>query len=138
MKTTHAISYWCIMIGCAVASAFARQGQEISPSGEYFQNRATALAKQNVSQIDILYFPTNAMTRTRISRSDLEKNFRYKLVIRDIPGSKRAEDLRRILKGTHVAKVHQDADLRWGCIFYGESGKRVGEVFLDASGLNGY
>src|SRR5437867_3583815 len=51
-------------------------------------------------QVELMYVPTNILTRTRISPEWLDKNFSYKLIILQIPGSRVVEGFRTAVRDT--------------------------------------
>ena len=97
----------------------------------------SALTNREVRRVEILYFPTNAFTRVRVTASWLEKNFHYKLTIRDAGTSIKMKDLSPVLEKLEPKLSKELPDLRWGIIFYSRDDVRLGSVFLDGSGAAG-
>ena len=64
----------------------------------------------------------------------LEKQFHYKLTIRDIRGGAHQDKLIEAMKSLAVQAEGEMTDIRWGIVFYGLDESRVGALYFDKSG----
>lgn len=119
------------------ADADQQHGNPPAPDQEISGTIATFLS-QDLAQIDFLYYPTNIETRIRVSPSQLQTNFLYRLSIRDITGSERAGQLQRVLRKLRVFPSSGAPDVRWGLIFYSGDRRKLGSIFLSGYGSEGY
>jgi len=95
------------------------------------------LRSDKVRQLEIIYFPEEVATRTRLTSEMLEKQWRYKVVINELQS---APFKRRILAAAEASTFKRTdvrSDLRLGCFFYDEQGNRLLSFFSDATGKVG-
>jgi hypothetical protein len=90
-----------------------------------------------IGKIEILQIPSRILTRTRVSPEMLERQFHYKLTIRDIRGESQLRALNEAMKSVVVEPETEEPDLRWGLIFYGLDDSRVGALYFDKAGRRG-
>lgn len=121
------------MMGCA-------QGNKVksnSPAQSQVDNLATKLANGEIGRVEIFQIPARVLTRTRITPDALERQFYYKLTIRDIRGGAHQAKLIDGMKSLAVQPESEMADIRWGVVFYGTDESRVGALYFDKSGSTG-
>jgi hypothetical protein len=97
----------------------------------------TKLTSREIARVEVLQIPSRLLTRTRITPEMLEKQFHFKVTIRDVRGEVHQQTLTEAMKSTSVQPETDIADLRWGIIFYGLDDKRVGAVYFDKTGSRG-
>src|SRR5207247_7365468 len=95
------------------------------------------LAKREIGKLEILQIPARILTRTRITPVMLEKQFHYKLTIRDVRGGVHQDKLVEAAKSITVRPETEMPDLRWGVIFYGLDDSRVGALYFVKTGTGG-
>jgi hypothetical protein len=98
---------------------------------------AAKLASGEVGRIEILQIPARVLTRTRITPPMLEKQFHYKLTIRDARGGPYQNKLAEVTKSLAVRPATEMADIRWGVVFYGVDDGRLLALYFDKSGSSG-
>ena len=104
---------------------------------EELQTVSKGLTNGTIKRVEILYFPTNILTYTRITPAWLQINFYYKLVIADIPTSQKIQSLAKVIPKIRLTKSSWKSELRWGCLFYGSRARPELTIFLDRTGTNG-
>jgi len=120
-------------IGCA-------QGRDVksnSVAQSQVDGFATQLAGGTIVKVEILQIPARIMTRTRITPEMLERQFHYKLTIRDVRGNLYQHKLTEAAKSISVQPETDMPDLRWGVIFYDVNEVRVGALYFDQTGHKG-
>ena len=121
------------MTGCA-------QGDKVkgnSPAQSQVDVLAAKLASGEIARVEIFQIPARILTRTRITPEMLEKQFHYKLTIRDIRGSAYQNKLVEATKSIAAQPGGEMPDMRWGVVFYGVDESRIGALYLDKSGSRG-
>lgn len=135
MKTYTACALLLLvpMMGCAQGSNVKAN----SPSQSQVDSLAAKLANGDIGRIEIFQIPARVLTRTRITPEMLEKQFHYKLTIRDIRGGAHQDKLIEAMKSLAVQAEGEMTDIRWGIVFYGLDESRVGALYFDKSGSKG-
>lgn len=95
------------------------------------------LDNYQIGRVEILQIPPYVLTRTRITPDMLEKQFDYKLTIRDMRGGAYRDGLLEAMKSVVVQPESEMADIRWGIIFYGLEDRRLGAIYFDKWGGHG-
>lgn len=90
-----------------------------------------------VSRIELFYITTNTVTRVPISSTHLEAIYDCKLDVNYFSTNSPFGRLIAEFGDLKPRPSGKRADLRWGCAFYGKSGKRIAGIYFDRSGLNG-
>jgi hypothetical protein len=108
-----------------------------SPAQSQADALAAKMAKGEIGKVEILQIPARILTRTRITPEMLEKQFHYKLTIRDIRGGVHQQKLADALQSVAVRPEQEMPDLRWGVIFYGLDDSRVAGFYFDKTGGRG-
>jgi len=134
------VSVYLVVISLLLSiTVFA--GNEIMKDKNQVQSQidsiATKLFKREIGKIEILQIPPEISTRTRITPEILEKQFDYKLTIRDARGGVYREKLAELLKSLVVRPQSEMPDIRWGIIFYNVDDSRVGAIYFDKWGSRG-
>jgi hypothetical protein len=89
-----------------------------------------------VQSIDVIYFPVRATSDYRMAPERLEKEYLYRITIRELSLSVPGTALRTALKRTAVVSSSEPADMRWGMTLNLADGS-VRKVYLDGSGRLG-
>ncbi len=108
-----------------------------SPAQSRVDVLAAKLEGNEIGRIEIFEIPPEVLTRIAITPEALEKQFDYKLTIRDIRGGAYQAKLIEAMKSTVVQPRSDMADIRWGIVFYGIDETRVAGVYFDKWGGNG-
>jgi len=90
-----------------------------------------------LKQSEILQIPSSVLTRTAITPEMLEKQFFYKLIIRDVKDVMQKKELIDAMQSVTVRNYTETGDLRWGIIFYDTAGSRVGGIYFNGIGKIG-
>ena len=111
--------------------------KDTSPDQSQVDVLAAKLEGGQIGRIEIFEIPVRILTRARITPEALEKQFHYKLTIRDVRGGAYQPKLIEVTKSLAVQRRSEMADIRWGVIFYGTDNSRVGALYFDKSGSSG-
>lgn len=95
------------------------------------------LSNAEIVRIEVINMPSQILTRTRITPEMLEKQFYYKLTIRDIRSNVRKKKLLEAVRSIVVLPQAEMPDIRWGIIFYDVNDSRVGAIYFDKKGGHG-
>lgn len=98
---------------------------------------STKLKNYEILRVEILQIPPGVLTRTRITPAMLEKQFDYKLTIRDIRGGAYRDKLVKAIESIEVKSQSAMEDIRWGAIFYDQNDMRVGAIYFNKTGNSG-
>jgi hypothetical protein len=98
---------------------------------------AAKVASGEIERIEIFQIPPRVLTRARITPDMLERQYYYKLTIRDVRGNMQQNKLVEAMRSTTARPQGEMTDLRWGIVFYGADGTRVGAIYFDKSGSGG-
>lgn len=98
---------------------------------------AAKVASGEIERIEIFQIPPRVLTRARITPEMLEKQYSYKLTIRDVRGNMEQKKLVEAIRSTTARLQGEMTDLRWGIVFYGVDGTRVGAIYFDKYGSGG-
>ena len=137
MKAQMAVVYALLLLMPTTGCAQGREVKTNSPAQSQVDALASKLARREIGKVEILQIPARILTRTRITPEMLEKQFHYKLTIRDVRGEVHQEKLTEAAKSVAVKPETEMPDLRWGAIFYGLDGSRVGALYFDKTGSRG-
>lgn len=132
-----AIVFFTLLLGVPVSVA---QDAAVSPATATLHKLSSVVGSVRagkVRRVEILQVPPGLYTNVAITPDMLERDYYYKLTIRDIR--------RTIYEGgivTAVASVSASVggempDLRWGVIFFDEADKRIGSLYFDSGGTHG-
>lgn len=108
-----------------------------NPANSEVDGLAAKITRGEIEKIEIFQIPPRILTRTRITPEMLEKQYYYKLTIRDVRGGALQIKLVEAIKSTVVQPQSEMADIRWGIVLYAVDGKRVGALYFDKSGEKG-
>jgi hypothetical protein len=90
-----------------------------------------------VQHLEIFQIPPDFVTRTRITPDALEKEFFYRLTIRDLQNTTYRRSLMEVLASVSATARTEIPDLRWGVVFFDETERRIGSLYFDAVGNSG-
>ena len=88
----------------------------------------------NIRRVEILRIPDDVMTRTSVTPEVIRSIASYKVIFNDGFES----TFGSLLSETAFNRSSQNSDLRWGVLFYDNSGQEVGTIFVDKFGENGF
>jgi hypothetical protein len=130
-----------ILLLLSPVTVCAQGGDQLVKGNNQAQSKLDALAAKladgEIVRMEILQIPPRALTRTRVTPEMLEKQFHYKLTVRDIRGEVYYSKLVEVAKSIVIRPQSETADLRWGVIFYGVDESRVAAFYFDKGGSNG-
>lgn len=129
----------CIVLLSALTNGCAKGGQPEEKSQAQLQvdTLIAKLANFDIGMVEILQIPPEVETPWAVSPDMLEKQFQYKLIIRNIRVGAGRDKLLEAMKSVSVVPQSRMPDIRWGLIFYDASEKRVGAVYLNQFGDSG-
>ncbi len=131
------LNHWFLIAGMLfIGCTQGAQVKSISPAHEQVKAISIALSQDAIGRIEIIQIPPEVLTRARITPEMLERQYHFKLTIRNVSASSRNR-LIETFKSTTVQPRDDTADLRWGVIFYSRNEVRVGAVFFDKTGRHG-
>lgn len=107
-----------------------------NPAQSEVDGLSARITSGEIERIEVFQIPPRVLTRVRITPEMLEKQYYYKLTIRDVRGWTQQNKLIEAMKSV-VVKPGEMADIRWGIVFYGVDGRRVGGLYFDKAGTNG-
>lgn len=110
-------------------------GQPSQPQ-EALRTLSTQVESGRVQSIELVYFPIRATSDYRMAPERLEKEYLYKITIRELSLSVPGTALRSALNRTAVVSSSKLADVRWGLTFHLTDGS-VRRVYLDGLGRLG-
>ena len=91
-----------------------------------------------VERVEILYYPERILTRAALTPEMLERQYKYKVELRDFPASLQREQLVPMLRvASFSPSPSRSYDLRTAVLLFDESGKRMLSLYFDSSGRNG-
>jgi hypothetical protein len=96
-----------------------------------------AIVPEAVDRVEILYFPERILTRSALTPDMLEKQYQYKLEIRQFGECLQRQELVDALQGTALSHGDRQYDLRTAVLLYGKDGKRMLSLYFDHSGMRG-
>jgi hypothetical protein len=133
MKGAVEMSY--MMLSFMLMAAGPTDGGGAMASG--LHQLSESLLNYHIEGVDIIQMSTSLLTRTRITPEMLEKQFSYKLIIRDVRRTVLQKELAHAIESTKVKADSEAPDLRWGIIFYGPGGTKLNGIYFDKSGHRG-
>ena len=134
---TRLLVYPLLVVTMIAVAAEGEKVKDDSPVQSQVNALAAKLSAHEVGGIEILQMPPHLLTRTAITPEMLEKQFHYKLAIRNVRGGPHEATLVQVVTSIAVQPRNETADLRWGVIFYGVSGIRLGALYFDRTGRYG-
>ena len=91
-----------------------------------------------VERVEILYFPERILVRAGLTPEMLERQYEYKLEIRDFPASLQREQLASMLREASFSpSPSRSYNLRTAVLLFDKSGKRMLSLYFDHRGRNG-
>jgi hypothetical protein len=126
-----------LLAGSIPACSQAEKVKATSPVQPEVDAVAAKLGNGEIGRIEIFQIPDEVLTRTRITPEMLERQFDYRLTIRDVRGGAYQQTLTEIMRSIAVQPTAEMADLRWGVIFYNIDESRALSLYFDKSGSNG-
>ena len=100
-------------------------------------NISSKLVSNEIARIEILQYPLNILTRTRITPEMLEKQFYFKIIIRNVKNFQNKEEFIETIKSIKVKDKSEMPDIRWGVIFYDLDDNRICTLYFNAKGNYG-
>jgi hypothetical protein len=111
-----------------------------SPDGATQQRWAAiveSLSRGQVDKIELFQLPSSVSSRSAITPEELERSAYYVITIKNVGHIKLHESLTEAARSVALEDGVQPPDLRWGIVFYDESGSRVGALYFDKFGRSG-
>ena len=101
------------------------------------QPSAALLRTRTIARLEILYFPKEMETLSRMTPERLERYCWFRLTVERFQWSALRTDLIATLTSSSFGLATDTPDCRWGCIFYDEKGARVLTMYFDGRGRLG-
>jgi hypothetical protein len=98
---------------------------------------ADLMRSDTIVRLEILYFPKEMETLTRMTPQSLETQCWYRIAVEQFQWSAVRSDLISALEGCFVQPAAREPDCRWGCIFYDARSNRLLSIFSDGRGSVG-
>ena len=96
-----------------------------------------SVRSQKVQRVEIVEIPAELLTRVRVTPDALQRDYYYKLAIRDIRRTRYQQPLAAVLASVSATSGGEMPDIRWGISFFDEADKRIGSLYFDAMGIRG-
>lgn len=130
---------WLIVLAMLVTGCTKKEGAErLSAAQSRIDLLQEELSRDAVGRIDIVHISDGAESPIRVSPDMLEKNFQYKIVIRDARHGIDGPGLQKSVRDTFVQMSSDGGDLRWGLTFFNLTGRPIVSIYLDSSGERGF
>jgi len=118
-----------------LSSALFAQGPKISEAQAQIDAAIRAGRADRIGSVEVFRFPKNYHPIISVAPEHLERNWFYKVTIRDGPGR---EMIIAALRAVVVQGSSRTWDLRWGFIFYSKAeAKRIAAIYFDETGRHG-
>ena len=98
---------------------------------------AYGIIPEGIERVEILYYPERILTRTALTPEMLERQYQYKVEIRDFAASIQRQQLVTAVREASVSPSNGSYDLRTAVLLYDKNGKRMLSLYFDQSGGNG-
>lgn len=122
-----------LLIGCTTND----HAKQSSVAQQHLDALCSALAGNGIGTVEILQIPARIETQTRVTPEMLEKQWRNKVIIRDVGATAYRGKLIEALRSVSVTPRKDFGDLRWAVVFYARDGKRAGVIYFNGSGNYG-
>src|SRR5580765_3259280 len=88
-----------------------------------------------IERVEVLYYPERILTRTALTPEMLERQYMYKVEIREFPASLQREQLVPALQAASFSRsADRSHDLRTAVLLFDKSNKRILSLYFDSSG----
>src|SRR5947207_2349297 len=115
------------LVASSVGVSQARNGQPLSAYG---------VVPEAIERVEILYVPERILTRAALTPDMLERQYHYKIEIRNFSQSLQRPKFLSAFRETSVSPGSPH-DLRTAVLLYGHGDKRLLSLYFDRSGENG-
>ena len=102
-----------------------------TPQGELDSLRHR-IAAHTISRVEILRVPDYILFSVGLTPARLERSAEYSVTLKNSSAFELA--MTKLLAGMFVKESTNSSDVRWGVLFFDESGKEVGALFVDQFG----
>ena len=131
----RAIKHWVSLLlfiavatSLEVASESGKPGKPLSSFG---------VAPEAVQRVEILYLPERILTRAALTPEMLERQYQYKIEIRDLRDYAQHGELVALLRKTSLFRSGGTYDVRTAVLLYDSGGRRIGALFFARYGKQG-
>src|ERR1035437_396772 len=116
-------------------SVFGQSENNLSMPTNTLQIELAKANSNNVTRIEIFFFPEEIATEFAVSPNDLEKVYWTKTIIADFKRTQFSSLLLHSLTESNIQPRNGKArDLRWGCVFFDSKGTRIMSLYFDQFG----
>jgi hypothetical protein len=123
--------WWALIIAVVVACNIASSQARNKNSSNY------QIVPEAVERVEILCYPERILTRVALTPERLERQYKYKVEIREFPASVQRERLVSALREASFSPSGGSYDVRTAVLLFDKSGKRMLSLYFDRSGKNG-
>ncbi len=127
------LSVWLVLTSAILLAS----GTSTSQPRNVKAASAYGISPEAVERVELLYFPERILVRAALTPEMLERQYKYKLEIRDFSASLQRPQLITALRGATVSPSARSYDLRTAVLLYDNNGKRMLSLYFDRSGKNG-
>jgi hypothetical protein len=123
--------WWALSIAVLVTCGIASSQGRNEKSSNY------GIIPEAVERVEILYYPERILTRTALTPEMLERQYKYKVEIREFAASVQREQLVPALREASFSPAGRSYDLRTAILLYDKNDGRILSLYFDRSGKNG-
>jgi hypothetical protein len=120
-----------------VSLAIAIMGWSSICNSQVRDGKPLAVVPEAIDRVEILYFPERILTRTALTPEKLERQYQYKIEIRELGASPQRQQLLAALHGASIVPSGRPCDVRTAVLLYDKSGKRLLSLYFERGGKNG-
>lgn len=115
--------------------AWSGTGTSHAPNGKSLSEYG--IVPEAIERVEILYFPERILTRASLTPQMLERQYQYKIEIRDFTASTQRQQFVTVLREASISPSGGSYDLRTAVLLYEKTGKRLSSLYFDRTGKNG-
>lgn len=122
--------YWAIFLLCCLLGS----AKADTAATDSFEKISVELAAREIVAIDILAISQSSFTGIAITPESIQKNFHYKLELRNAGMNLYRKSLVEVLGGVSLTDTTENSDIRWAIIFYNAKMEALSTIYLDKVG----
>jgi hypothetical protein len=126
------ISFWLALITAVVAVSNSGCTQVRNENSSHY-----VIVPETVERVEILYIPERFLTRAALGPEAVERQYYYKLEVRQFSGSVERERLLPALQDASFSPSPESYDFRTAVLLFDKSDKRLLSLYFSRGGQNG-